>query len=79
MLSALAAVLIIEALSLLMLFLNFQIFKSQTEKYRLLLSSMGGLDTWGKPGRILLPLYIVLVLGTTVVTTSIFIFQPHLL
>lgn len=72
-------ILIIEGLSLLMLFLNIQIFRSQSEKYRLLLANLGNQSAWGWPGKILIPLYIVLTLGTTAVTILIFIFQPHIL
>ena len=79
MMTILVIVLIGEALSLLLLFLNIHIFRSQSEKYRLLLSDLGDQSTWGRPGRILIPLYILITLGTTVTTTLMFIFQPHLL
>ncbi|MDO8648870.1 MAG: hypothetical protein Q7R81_03740 [Candidatus Peregrinibacteria bacterium] len=79
MITVLVIVLIVEALSLLLLFLNIQIFRSQSEKYRLLLSNLGDQSAWGRPGRILIPLYVLMTLGATAVTTIIFIFQPHLL
>ncbi len=79
MMTAFLIVLIAEALSLLLLFVNMQVFRSQSEKYRLLLSNLGDQSAWGKPGRILIPLYILLTLGVTTVTTVIFLFQPHLL
>ncbi len=75
----LVIVLIVQALSLLLLFLNIQIFRSQSEKYHLLLANLGNQSAWGRPGRILLPLYFLFTLGVTVVTTVLFLFQPHLL
>lgn len=79
MIAALVFVLVVQVLSLLMLFLNVQVFRSQAEKYRMLLDHLEAGDAWGRPGRVLLPLYVVAVLGATVVTTLIFIFQPHIL
>ena len=79
MMTVLVIVLMLEALSLLFLFLIVQIFRSQSEKYRLLLTNLGDQSAWGRPGRILIPVYVVLTLAATVVTTMIFIFQPHLL
>lgn len=79
MTTVLVIILIAEALSLLLLFFNIQIFRSQSEKYRLLLSSLGDESGWGRPGRILVPLYILFTLGATVLITIIFIFQPHVL
>ena len=79
MMAALVLVLIAEALSLLFLFLIIRIFRSQAEKYRLLLTNLGDQSAWGNPGRILIPLYIVLTLGATLITTLIFLSQPHLL
>ena len=79
MITALVLVLIAEALSLLFLFLTIRIFRSQAEKYRLLLTHLGDQSMWGSPGRILIPLYVVLTLSATVITTMIFLFQPHLL
>lgn len=77
--AVLAVVLSLEALSLLILFINIRIFRGQSEKYSLLLSNLGDQSAWGRPGRILIPLYVLLVLAATVATTLIFIFQPHLL
>ncbi len=79
MIAALIAVLVLQAVSLLVLFINIEIFRSQSEKYRLLLSNLGDQSAWGRPGRVLIPLYIILVLCATVVTTLIFLFQPHVL
>lgn len=79
MVTVFVIVLVIEALSLLMLFINIQIFRGQSEKYRLLLANLGDQSAWGRPGRILIPLYVCLTLGATLVTTLIFILQPHLL
>lgn len=79
MIAALVVVLVVEALSLLLLFINIQIFRSQSEKYRLLLANLGDQSAWGRPGRILIPLYILLTLVATVATTLTFLFQPHLL
>lgn len=77
MMAALVIVLIVEMLSLLMLFLSVQVFRSQAEKYRLLLEGLEGRNGWGTPGRILLPLYILAILGSTIITMLIFIYQPH--
>lgn len=79
MLTSLGVVFLIEVLSLLLLFVNVRIFRSQSNKYRLLLSGMGNQSAFGSPGRMLIPLYIALALGATIVTTLIFITQPHLL
>lgn len=77
MIAALVIVLVLEVLSLLTLFLCVQVFRSQSEKYRLLLEGLEGRNGWGTPGRILLPLYILTILGSTVVTILIFMYQPH--
>lgn len=77
MVAALVAVLIAQALSLLLLFVNVQIFRSQSGKYRLLLANLGDEASWGAPGRIILPAYVLLTLAVTVGTTAVFVFQPH--
>ena len=79
MITVLVIVLVIEALSLLMLFLNIQLFRTQSEKYRMLLSGLGNESTWGKPGRIIIPLYVLTTLFAALITGLVFVFQPHLL
>lgn len=79
MITVLVIILVMEALSLFLLLINIKIFRSQSKKYRLLLANLGSQSALGKPGHILIPLYIVSTLGVTAVTTMIFIFQPHLL
>ncbi len=79
MIASFAAVLALEALSLLLLLLNIQIFRSQSEKYRLLLADLGDQSAWGRPGRILMPLYVVLTIVVTAVSATVFAFQPHFL
>ncbi len=71
--------LLIEVLSLLFMFLIIRIYRSQSQKYWQLLSGMGGQHLWGRPGKVLIPLYIVLILGATVVSVLIFLYQPHVL
>jgi hypothetical protein len=79
MIATLAIVLGIEAFSLLFLFLAIRIFRGQAEKYRLLLSRLGEQDVGSRPGRILIPLYVLVTVCATALTTMIFLFQPHLL
>jgi hypothetical protein len=77
--TAFVVILTMQSFSLLLLFLNIQIFRSQTEKYRLLLANFGNQSAWGTPGRFLVPIYIVITLSVTVASSLIFLFQPHLL
>ena len=79
MLASLITVLVIQAVSLLFLFLIVQVYRSQVEKYHLLFTHMGNQEAWGNPGRYLLFTYIVLTFGVTVATTFFFLFQPHIL
>lgn len=79
MMAALAVVLVLEALSLLLLLLNIQIFRSQNEKYRLFMARLGDQGAWGRPGRVLVPLYVCMTFAAVAVTTALFLFQPHLL
>lgn len=72
-------ILVIEAISLLILFLNVQIFRSQSGKYQALLIEMGDESGWGTPGRFIVPLYVLTVVGSVIVTTLVFVFQPHIL
>ncbi len=79
MLPVLVGVFILEALSLLLLALNIFLYHNQNEKYRHLLSGMGGQHVWKNPGRVILPVYIVVVLVATIATSALIIFQPHIL
>lgn len=79
MITAVVILLVVEALSLLLLFINIQIFRSQSEKYSLLLADLGNQGAWGKPGRLIIPFYVACTLIAAAMTTVIFIFQPHLL
>lgn len=79
MMTALVIILVIEVLSLLFMVMILQIYRSQSQKYRQLLSGMGGQDLWGAPGRVLIPLYTVLTVIATVVTVLLFLYQPHIL
>ncbi len=79
MMAMLSVVLVIQALSLLILFINIQLFRSQSEKYSALFSSLDNEGAWGKPGRFTLLVYIICTLAFTAITTIIFISQPHLL
>ena len=79
MLAALAFVLLMQTASLLLLLVNVQLFGRQSEKYQKLLMDLGDAAAWKKPGRFLLPLYFLLTVGISVVTTILFIWQPHVL
>ena len=79
MMAMLTTVLIIQSFSLLLLFINIQLFRSQSEKYRTFFFNLDNEGVWGKPGKLPLFLYIICVLAFTAITTSIFIFQPHIL
>ena len=79
MMAMVSAVLIVQSLSLLILFINIQLFRSQSEKYRTFFFNLDNEGVWGKPGRIPLFLYVIFVLTFTAITTIIFIFQPHIL
>ncbi|MEK7591390.1 MAG: hypothetical protein AAB489_04250 [Patescibacteria group bacterium] len=77
MIAALAFILIVQSLSLLLLLVNFRIFRSQARKYHALLSRFGDETGWGSPGRILMPVYIVLTMVLSVSVVVLFIWQPH--
>lgn len=79
MMSALGTILVLNALSLLLMLLNIQIFRSQNEKYRLFLVRLGGQAAWGRPGRWIVPAYVLTACGSVAVTTALFLFQPHIL
>ena len=79
MITVLVIVLIVEALSLLLLLVILQVFRTQAGKYRMLLTNMGNQEAWGRPGKYIIPFYVATTLGFTAATTAIFIFQPHLL
>ncbi len=79
MLTTAVVVLLVESLSLLVLLVNVQIFRTKAAKYRALCSEFGGTSFWGIPGRVLLPLYVLLTIGVTIVSTAFFLWQPHIL
>ncbi|MBI2636351.1 hypothetical protein HYW84_03440 [Candidatus Peregrinibacteria bacterium] len=79
MLASLIIVLVINAVSLLVLLSMIQVFRSQAQKYRLLLANMGNQEAWGNPGRAQLIAYVALTLAVTTAAIMIFIFQPHYL
>lgn len=78
MTAAFAVVLVLEAFSLIWLAVNVQLYRTQLQKYRTLLSGFGDEKALGRPGKWILPLYVLLTIVLTLVTTLIFIWQPHL-
>lgn len=68
-----------QVLSVALLLLIIHVFRAQSEKYHRLFSSLGSESAWGKPAKILLPLYVVLTLVAAVVMLFLFIIQPHLI
>ncbi len=79
MIAMLATVIFIQLISLLLLWLNVRTFRNHAGKYQTLFAALGNENVWGTPGKILIPLYIVLAIGASIVTTLVFIFQPHFL
>ncbi len=77
MLTSFLILLVIQAVSLLIVFLVVQVFRSQVEKYRMMLTGMGNQGAWGKPGKAIIITYVVLAILVTIVTTLLFVFQPH--
>jgi len=72
-------VLLIEASSLLVLLLLVQIFRTKSAKYRALCRDLGGHDVlWGRPGRILVPLYSLFTVLAAILSVAFFILHPHL-
>lgn len=79
MVTMLIVVLTVQLLSLVLLWLNVKIFRSQSRKYEILFRDLGDPNAWGTPGWFLVSIYIFIMAGATIATTIIFIFQPHLL
>lgn len=79
MLVLLAIIVVIQALSLVILWLNIRVYRNQSKKYESLFESFGNSEAWGKPGRIAVPIYMFTIFIVTVITTAFFIFQPHIL
>lgn len=72
-------VLVMQVLSLCMLWINLHFFRKQSLKYQSLIGHFGNASDWGTPGKILKPLYIVTTLLASAVMVYLFVFQPHLL
>ncbi|OGJ56425.1 hypothetical protein A3D88_03530 [Candidatus Peribacteria bacterium RIFCSPHIGHO2_02_FULL_52_16] len=79
MLAALALVLLMQAASLLLLLVNRQLFRAQSGRYKKLLADLGDVTAWKNPGRILFPVYFLLTVSITIATTTLFVWQPHIL
>lgn len=77
--ATLILVIIIDVLSLLFMALIITIFRTQSEKYRLLLTRLGDTEVRGVPGRFLIPVYCLSILIGTIISLYIIIAQPHLL
>jgi len=78
MIATSVAVLVMQVLSLLMLWINLHFFRKQSIKYQSLVGHFGDVSAWGTPGKILKPLYIVTTILATIVMVYLFVFQPHL-
>ncbi len=78
-LTMIGIVVTLEVLSFLFLLIIVKIFRSQSEKYQLLIGSFDRSLAQNAPGRILVPLYYACTIVSSVVIVLITIFQPHLL
>lgn len=79
MIAVTVLIVVVQAVSVLFMMLVIHLFRRQRSKYDGLLRGMRNDTALGTPGRILIPLYIVVTLVVAVVTVYLFLFQPHLL
>lgn len=79
MLIVLIIIVIAQILSLLGLWINIKVFRAHAQKLEDLFDGFESKASWEKPGRILIPLYVTVTMLAAIITTAIFIFQPHIL
>lgn len=79
MIVAFAIVLLLNVASLLALGVVLQLYRRQSGKYRALCAQLGNATAWGRPGAVLLPIYVVTTVIVASLSLYLFIWQPHIL
>lgn len=74
-----ALVFAVTAASLALAVVNVLVFRTQARKYRELLRGFGDENAEGRPGRILIPLYVASTLVAAFVTVWLYVADPHVL